>query len=152
MASSKETVDFIVDQLSRAGEIIAKRMFGEYGIYVDGKMAAVVADDQLFVKPTAPGKAYLGHAGRGAALSAGQAVVPHRRRTLGRPRMAGRPAARHGAGAAGAGAEEALIAAAASRPPRAQAEGPGDSSISGRHRYMYRLAPTRGSNIERQDT
>jgi DNA transformation protein len=60
MASSKETVDFIVDQLSRAGEIVAKRMFGEYGIYVDGKMAAVVADDQLFVKPTAPGKAYLG--------------------------------------------------------------------------------------------
>ena len=58
MASSKETVDYIVDQLGSG--VIAKKMFGEYGLYLDGKMAAVLCDDQLFVKPTAAGKAYLG--------------------------------------------------------------------------------------------
>jgi len=32
-------------------------MFGEYGIWREGKVVALVCDDQLFVKPTAPGRA-----------------------------------------------------------------------------------------------
>ena len=32
MASSKEMVDYVCDQLSGAGEIRAKRMFGEWGL------------------------------------------------------------------------------------------------------------------------
>jgi TfoX/Sxy family transcriptional regulator of competence genes len=35
-------------------------MFGEYAIYCDGKVVALVCDDQLFVKQTAAGKAYAG--------------------------------------------------------------------------------------------
>jgi DNA transformation protein len=35
-------------------------MFGEYGLYCDGKMVALVCDDQLFVKPTAAGKTFIG--------------------------------------------------------------------------------------------
>lgn len=31
-------------------------MFGEYGVYVDGKMVGSVCDDQLFLKPTAAGR------------------------------------------------------------------------------------------------
>jgi len=31
-------------------------MFGEYGIYVDGKMIGSVRDDQFFGKPTASGR------------------------------------------------------------------------------------------------
>ena len=60
MASKQSTVDFIVDQIAGAGAVSAKKMFGEYGIYCDGKMAAMVCDDQLFVKPTPGGRAYLG--------------------------------------------------------------------------------------------
>jgi TfoX/Sxy family transcriptional regulator of competence genes len=60
MGSRQETVDYIVDQIAAAGAVSAKKMFGEYGIYCDGKMAALVCDDQLFVKPTAGGRAYLG--------------------------------------------------------------------------------------------
>ncbi len=60
MASKQSTVDFILDQIAGAGAVSAKKMFGEYGIYCDGKMAAMVCDDQLFVKPTAGGRAYLG--------------------------------------------------------------------------------------------
>jgi TfoX/Sxy family transcriptional regulator of competence genes len=32
-------------------------MFGEYGLFCDGKTVALVCDDQLFVKPTGPGRA-----------------------------------------------------------------------------------------------
>jgi DNA transformation protein len=35
-------------------------MFGEYGMYCDGKIIALICDDQLFIKPTAAGRAYLG--------------------------------------------------------------------------------------------
>jgi TfoX/Sxy family transcriptional regulator of competence genes len=60
MSSSQTTVDFIVGQMIGAGDISFKKMFGEYGIYCDGKMVASVCDDKLFVKPTVGGRAYIG--------------------------------------------------------------------------------------------
>lgn len=60
MASKQDTVDYIMDKIQSAGEVSARKMFGEYGIYCDGKMIALVADDQLFIKPTEGGKSYLG--------------------------------------------------------------------------------------------
>lgn len=42
-----------------AGEVSAKKMFGEYGIYLEGRMIALVCDDLLFIKPTEAGKAFL---------------------------------------------------------------------------------------------
>ncbi|EDE2726664.1 competence protein TfoX [Salmonella enterica] len=60
MASRQSTVDFIVEQLSLPHTISVKKMFGEYGIYCDEKMVALVCDDLLFVKPTLGGKAFLG--------------------------------------------------------------------------------------------
>ncbi len=60
MASKQSTVDFILEQIAQAGRISAKKMFGEYGIYCDTKIVAFVCDDQLFVKPTSAGKAFIG--------------------------------------------------------------------------------------------
>jgi TfoX/Sxy family transcriptional regulator of competence genes len=60
MPSSQTTVDFIVAQMSNAGDVSFKKMFGEYGIYCGGKMVASVCDDKLFVKPTLGGRAYVG--------------------------------------------------------------------------------------------
>ncbi|MBI5964583.1 MAG: TfoX/Sxy family protein [Chloroflexi bacterium] len=60
MSSSQTTVDFIIGQMLGAGEVSYKKMFGEYGIYCEGKMVASVCDDQLFVKPTTRGRAYIG--------------------------------------------------------------------------------------------
>ncbi|KWI73988.1 TfoX/Sxy family protein [Burkholderia ubonensis] len=65
MASSQSTVDFIVEQTAAAGAVSARKMFGEYGIYCDGKMVALVCDDRLFVKPTPDGKAFLGECEEG---------------------------------------------------------------------------------------
>lgn len=52
MASTAEFVQYVADQLSDAGTITYRRMFGEYGLYCDGLFFAVVCDNQLFLKPT----------------------------------------------------------------------------------------------------
>ena len=59
MASDKNQLDFVLDQLGPAGVVTAKSMFGEYGIYCDGKIVALFCDNQLFVKPTDRGRAYV---------------------------------------------------------------------------------------------
>jgi len=59
MASDQEFVDFVLDQIENAGEITAKKMFGEYGIYSDGKIFALVCDNKLFIKPTESGRAFI---------------------------------------------------------------------------------------------
>lgn len=56
MASSLEFVEYVTDQLSGAGSIAYKKMFGEYGLYCDGTFFAVICDDQLFIKVTEAGK------------------------------------------------------------------------------------------------
>jgi TfoX/Sxy family transcriptional regulator of competence genes len=57
MATDRKTVDYIVDQMSKAGAVTARPMFGEYGVYCDGKMVAIIGDGQLFIKPTSAGHA-----------------------------------------------------------------------------------------------
>ncbi len=52
MASSKEFVEYAVEQLRDAGAVSYRKMFGEYGWYCDGKFLGVICDDQLFVKIT----------------------------------------------------------------------------------------------------
>ena len=61
MASDKSFVEFIVDQIENAGQITYKKMFGEYAVYCNGKVVALVCDNQLFVKPTIAGRAYIGN-------------------------------------------------------------------------------------------
>lgn len=58
MASSQKIVDFICEQMSAAGVITSRKMFGEYAVYLDGKVIAFVCDDNLFIKPTGAGKEF----------------------------------------------------------------------------------------------
>lgn len=60
MASAEETVQFICDQIGLGRRVIFRKMFGEYALYLDGKVTALICDDQLFLKPTPEGRAYLG--------------------------------------------------------------------------------------------
>ena len=60
MASTEATLQYICDQASLGRRLTFRKMFGEYALYVDGKVVALVCDDQLFLKPTPEGKAYLG--------------------------------------------------------------------------------------------
>jgi TfoX/Sxy family transcriptional regulator of competence genes len=56
MATQQRTADYLLEQSTGAGEMSAKPMFGEYGVYVDGKMIGSICDDQLHLKPTASGR------------------------------------------------------------------------------------------------
>ena len=51
MASSKEYLDFILEQLSELNDITYKAMMGEYIIYYRGKIIGGVYDDRFLVKP-----------------------------------------------------------------------------------------------------
>ncbi len=60
MSSDQSFVDYVCDQMGDAGSIRSRKMFGEFAIYCDDKVVALVCDDQLFVKPTPAGRAFLG--------------------------------------------------------------------------------------------
>lgn len=60
MATDQGFVDFVVDQLEGAGIITWRKMFGEYALYCDGKVVALLCDNQLFIKQTVPGRAFIG--------------------------------------------------------------------------------------------
>ena len=65
MATKQSTVDFILEQISPPAFVSAKKMFGEYALYADDKVIALVCDEQLFVKITNEGKAFLGNCEEG---------------------------------------------------------------------------------------
>ena len=65
MASKQSTVDYLLEQMSGPHEVSARKMFGEYAIYCQGKVVALVCDERLFVKPTSAGRRFLGKAREG---------------------------------------------------------------------------------------
>ena len=60
MASDLDFVQFVVDQIENAGVITYRKMFGEYAVYCEGKVVLLICDNQLFVKPTRTGRAFIG--------------------------------------------------------------------------------------------
>ncbi|MFD2111385.1 TfoX/Sxy family protein [Thiorhodococcus fuscus] len=60
MASDLSFVAYVCDQLRAAGDVSFRKMFGEFALYHAGKVVALICDNQLFVKPTAAGRAILG--------------------------------------------------------------------------------------------
>ena len=61
MASEKNFVDYILEQIKNSGEITAKKMFGEYGIYSNGILFGLICDNKLFIKPTNSGRKFIGN-------------------------------------------------------------------------------------------
>jgi DNA transformation protein and related proteins len=59
MSTKPETVQFLLDQLATLPSVRARAMFGEYALYCDEKVVALICDDQLFVKMTEPGRAFV---------------------------------------------------------------------------------------------
>ena len=58
MGTSKEFADYVCDQLMVAGNISCKKMFGEYGVYLDEKIVGLICDNQFFLKKTEAGTAH----------------------------------------------------------------------------------------------
>jgi len=60
MASDLSFVEYVIDQCAGAGALTHRKMFGEYAVYLDGKVVLLVCDNQAFLKPTEAGRALLG--------------------------------------------------------------------------------------------
>ena len=59
MASSKEYLEFILDQLSGLEDVSYRAMMGEYILYCGGKVIGGIYDDRLLIKPTGSAAALL---------------------------------------------------------------------------------------------
>ena len=62
MATDPGFLDYVLDQLAMGRELVHKRLFGEYGLWLDERIVALVCDDQFLVKPTPAGRRALGGA------------------------------------------------------------------------------------------
>lgn len=59
MATRKEYLDYILDQLSGLTEVTSRPMMGEYLLYCQGRLFGEVCDDQLYLKPVPAAKELL---------------------------------------------------------------------------------------------
>ena len=64
MSSTKEYLDFVLDQLSETEGVACRAMMGEYILYCQGKIFGGVYDDRLLVKPTPSALAMMPEAAR----------------------------------------------------------------------------------------
>ena len=66
MATKREFLDFVLDQLSEVEGISHKQMMGEYILYQHEKIAAYLCDNRLMIKPVPAAEAMMPHAAREA--------------------------------------------------------------------------------------
>lgn len=62
MASSKDFLDYIMDQLSELNNVAYRYMMGEYIIYYQGKIIGGIYDNRFLIKPTETAKKLLPNA------------------------------------------------------------------------------------------
>lgn len=60
MATSKDMLEFIMDQLRALDAIRTRPMMGEYVVYYQDKVIGLICDNQLFIKQTKAGREILG--------------------------------------------------------------------------------------------
>lgn len=53
MATDRDFVEYVTEQVGLGGRLTSKKMFGEYALYLDGKVVAFACDNSLFIKPSA---------------------------------------------------------------------------------------------------
>ena len=62
MASTKDYLDYILEQLSGLSEVSHRAMMGEYILYYQGKVIGGIYDNRFLIKPTKSAKALLPNA------------------------------------------------------------------------------------------
>ena len=60
MATDLDFVTFVADQIEDRCDVTYRAMFGAFTLYSKGKVVALVGDNQLFVKATEAGRAFIG--------------------------------------------------------------------------------------------
>lgn len=49
--SNPDLIQYIVEQAAKAGEMRARKMFGDYALYCNDKVVGLICDDYLYLKP-----------------------------------------------------------------------------------------------------
>jgi TfoX/Sxy family transcriptional regulator of competence genes len=65
MTSDVDFVQFVADQMSPAGAVSDRKMFGDYGIYCNGTIVGLICGNPLFMYSTETGRQFLGLNGGG---------------------------------------------------------------------------------------
>ncbi len=60
MASTKDFLDFVLDQIKDEELVRYKKMFGEYAIYYDEKVIGFICDNKFYLKDTQKGREFVG--------------------------------------------------------------------------------------------
>ncbi|HEY4370380.1 MAG TPA: TfoX/Sxy family protein [Burkholderiales bacterium] len=60
MATDPDFIDYVCEQIRHAGHVTSRRMFGEYAVYVDGRVIGFACDNQLFIKPLPQAREFIG--------------------------------------------------------------------------------------------
>ena len=60
MPNDPDFIRYVCDQIDAACEVSFRHMFGGTTLYSKGKVVALICDNQLFIKPTNAGRAYIG--------------------------------------------------------------------------------------------
>ena len=60
MASTENFATYVVEQLDGADSVWVRKMFGEYAVYSGEKVVGLIIDNELFLKPTAAARAFIG--------------------------------------------------------------------------------------------
>lgn len=60
MANDPDFIQYVCDQIDDSCDIYYRHMFGGTTLYSRGKVVALICDNQLFVKPTDAGRAFIG--------------------------------------------------------------------------------------------
>ena len=75
MASSREYLDYILEQLSGSDDISYRAMMGEYVIYYRGKVIGGIYDDRFLIKPTRSAAAMMPDAAKELPYEGAQAML-----------------------------------------------------------------------------
>ena len=61
VAQGLEFVEYVTHQVDDSCNLTHRMMFGGCTLYLEGKVVALICDDQLFVKPTKAGREFIGN-------------------------------------------------------------------------------------------
>lgn len=59
MPNDQDFINFVIDQVQAGYQVTYRHMFGGTTLYMNGKVIGLICDNQLFVKPTEAGRAYI---------------------------------------------------------------------------------------------
>jgi len=70
MATTPDFALFVTEQMSGAGNISSRKMMGEYIVYLEEKVVALICDNKLFIKPTEAGRIFIEQSTLASAVEA----------------------------------------------------------------------------------